>query len=581
MARRVNWLWGLGAMLLAIAAGAGAAYWFVGRRGGGGLPVGSQVVPADALMTITLSTDEAQWKQMRRFGNRDTQSQMNQYIATWRDRLLTDAGLDYSEDVAPWVGNRITMAFLAAATEGDGLDRSEAAPEGETPNPFDPTLTTLEERGVVWLLPIAATGNAGAIAEFTRNATPEPYRGVDLYQFNGGNQSYWAALLDRQLVAITLSRGDLEAVIDTDAEAPAVADVPGYQQAIQQVAAPEAFMQVYVNSAAAAEVAASSAVSGTPPRLTPLRQDSQGVVATARLTASGVDIDSATWLKPNAGQAFTGSTVGDVAAHLPAEAIAVMAGGNLRRLWEHLQQDEEAQGLFSAENIRSVVEAFTGLSVVEDLIPWMTDDYALALVTPELESTGSATAVTLQIKTGDRALAERTLTQLDDVVRSRYDFQILQNAVDGVPVVQWTSPFAALQVNRTWVERDRVAITVGESAQSGTALADSDLFQQAIVFEGKPSGYFFINPQRLAALDRGLPLPSLPPSLQATASAIRAIGLTTTIPSDRVMGFDITVLLEQLEDAGTLPPPNLGALPSGETEAEGDPEAPAGFTAPQ
>ncbi|MEO0408995.1 MAG: DUF3352 domain-containing protein, partial [Cyanobacteria bacterium P01_A01_bin.135] len=362
MAKRVNWLWGAGAMLLAIAAGAGAAYWFAGRQGGGRLPVGSQVIPADALMTITLSTQAEQWQQLRRFGTRDTQSQVNEYIATWRDRLLTDTGWEYSQDIAPWIGSEVTLAFLstdsaeAADLEG-GLD--------EPANPFDPGLTNLAEQSVVWLLPVEASATAQpGLSQLTAGATPQAYGDVDIYQFDGeAGQSYWAALLERRMVVIALDRADLEAVIDTQADGPAVADVPGYGQAMQQVAVPNAFMQVYVNSAAAAEVAASNAVSGTPPQLTPLRQDSQGLVATARLADGGVDIDSATWLRPGTSQAFTGSTVGDVAAYLPDDAIAVMAGGNLQRLWEHLQQDEQARGLFSAENIRSVVDAFTGLSV--------------------------------------------------------------------------------------------------------------------------------------------------------------------------------------------------------------------------
>ena len=581
MGRRVKWSLGIGAMLLAVAAGGLAAYWFVERRDGPtGLPLGSRAVPADALMTLTLSTDSDQWTQLRQFGTRDTQAQLNQYIATWRDRLLVDVGLDYSQDIAPWVGDGITLAVLASGTE-DGNSLPDLDPElnngdGAPPqpsNPFNPDLMTLERRPMVWLLPIAQPANAQAALsrlETETAAPPQVYQGVDIYQFQGdGAQPYWGALLGRRLVAIAINRADIEAVIASYGDAPSVADVPGYRQAIQQVATVDPLLQAYINSAAAAEVSAANSAQGTTPNLVPLQPESQGIVASASLTEAGVDIDSATWLKSGVGQSFTGSPVEDVAAFLSPDTVFMMAGGNLQQLWQHLQQSSQTDGFLSAENIRTMVDAFTGLSLEEDLIPWMADEYALALMAPAAspeapeapETIESAMGLVLQLKTGDRSAAEASLARLDESVRSRYDFQIAQNVIDGIPVVEWTSPLAALRVNRTWVDSDRVAVTVGGDSRllPDQTLAQSALFQEAIASGPKPSGYAFINPGRLIALDRGLPLPSIPPKLQATATAIRAIGVKTTIPSDRIMRFDITVLLNLLDDPGTLPAPELPA----------------------
>ncbi|MGB3616084.1 MAG: DUF3352 domain-containing protein, partial [Elainellaceae cyanobacterium] len=561
-----------------------------------GLPVGSSAVPADAFMTLTLSTEAEQWVQLRQFGTRETQSQLNQYIATWRDRLQSDVGLDYSQDIAPWVGRAVTVAFLAPrANSPDSLPElgNDDDDSPQPSNPFNPDLMTLERRSVVWMLPVDQPTNAQAALsrlESDAASAPQAYGGVDIYQFQGRSQDneaqpYWAALLGRRLVAIAINRADVEAVIDAYGDAPSVADVPGYRQAIQRVATPQSFLQVYINSAAAAEVTAANSAQGTPPNLVPLQPENQGLVANASLTEAGIEIDSATWLKSGVGQSFTGNPVEDVASFLSPDTVFVMAGGNLQLLWQHLQQGSQTEGFLSADNIRKLVNAFTGLSLEEDLLPWMTDEYALALVAPS-GSPESPMGLVLQLKTGDRSAAEASLTQLDESVRSRYDFQVAQNVVDGMPVVQWTSPLAALQVNRTWVDNNRVSIAVGAQPQpsSDQPLAQSDLFQAAIASSDKPSGYFFVNPARLVALDQGLPLPSIPPRLKSNAAAIRAIGLKTTIPSDRMMRFNIAVLLNRLADPGALPEPGAAqsqpVLPESETAIDESLDSSDGFITP-
>lgn len=600
MAKQMKWVWGVGAMLLALAAGGLTAYWFVGRQGGaGGLPVGSRAIPDDVLMTLTFSTDEAEWQRLRQMGTQDSQERLNQYIATWRDRLLTDLDLSYQQDIAPWVGEAVTVAFLdSGADQVPELDGSS----GASPNPFDPAQMDLGDRAVAWILPIAQPVAAQAVlAELnSAGASEREYQGFEIYQFEGSeDQSYWATVLDRKLVAIATGAADLEAVIQAYGDGDSVADVPGYRQAAQQVAAAQPFLRAYINSDKASGVAAANAASGEAPSVAPLRKESQGIAATASLGEAGIEIDGVTWLKSGVGQTFTGSPVENVAEFLPADTVLVMAGGNLQRLWQDLQQDTQTTGFLTPDSIRGLVNGLTGLSVDEDLIPWMGDEYGLALIagaagvragasdgasnTAGAASSGEAAsgdnggmALVLQIKAGDRSAAEAALGRLDEAVRSRYEFQIAQNVVQGQPTVQWTSPLAALQITRGWVDDDRVSVVAGAASPllSGAPLSQSERFQQAIAQASTPTGYFFVNPQRLIALDRGLPLPSVPPPLQSAAEAIEAIGLTTTIPSDRTLRFDVSVLLNQLENPGTLPAPGEAARfqdsPTTEDQAASD-----------
>lgn len=590
-------------MLLALAAGGLTAYWLVGRRGlAPALPVGSSAIPDDALMTLTFSTDEEQWRQLRQLGTRDTQAQLNQYIATWRDRLLTDMDLSYGRDIAPWVGDAITVAFLDSDS-GQPLPEIERDPDAPDANPFDPAQMALGDRAVAWILPIDQSVAAqSALSQLEVAGTPAQrnYQGFDLYELQGGESqaSYWATVLDRRLLAIATGAADLEAIVDAYEDGTSVADAPGYRQAAQQVSKAQPLLQVYINSNAAASVSAANSVDGAPQSIVPLRQESQGLAATASLVETGVEIDGVTWLKAGA-PTFTGSPVEDVASFLSPDTVLVMAGGNLQRLWQDLQEGAQETGFLSPGNIRSLVDGLTGLSVDEDLVPWMADEYALSLVatnSPADEAADSAAesaaesaagnmALTLQLKTGDRPAAEKALDRLDEAVRRRYDFQIAQDVVDGVPAVQWSSPFAALQVTRTWVDDDRVSIVVGSAAPlPASSLDQSEIFQQALASDPLPTGYFYVSPQRLIALDRGLPLPSMPPTLQSLAEAIQAIGFKTTIPSDRTLRFDISVLVDQLGDAGALPAPGAATEQPGldpeESAAGQDSEAADEFTAP-
>ncbi len=571
-------------MLLALAAGGLTAYWFVGRRGQSQLPVGSRAVPADALMTLTFSTDEAQWEQLRRFGTRETQTQLNQYIATWRDRLLTDLDLSYEQDVAPWVGEAITVAFLASGGASPLPELERPLSESPGSNPFDPDQMNLEGRPVAWFLPIDPSVTAQvalARLESAGVSAQQEYQGLEIYQIEGGDQSYWATVLDRRMLAIATSSTDVEAIIDAYENDTSVLNVPGYRQAAQRVSRVQPFLQAYINSDAATAAAAANATEGAP-SLVPLRKDGQGIAATASLTETGIEVDSVTWLKPDANQTFTGSPVEDVASFLPLDTVLVMAGGNLQRLWRS-QQETQTTGFLNPDNIRGTVDALTGLSVDEDLIPWMGDEYALALVAPTASVDGPMGLV-LQLKTSDRSAAEDALDRLDQSVRSRHNFQIAQNVVDGVPLVQWTSPLAALQVTRQWVNKDRVSIRVGasEAPPPESSLGQSELFTGAVDDSSSPNGFFFVNPQRLAALDRGLPLPSFPPALQSAAEAIQAIGLKTTIPSDQTLQFNISVLLDQLSDPGQLPAPGAEPLsPRSPNLGPSDEEEPSdGFIAP-
>jgi hypothetical protein len=174
--------------LTALAAGGVTAYWFLNRSpGGGDLPVGVQAVPQNALMTLSLTTDESQWMRLRQLGTAESQAQLNAILNEWSDRLLTTNGLNYTEDIQPWIGDEITIAIMGpteltvptlpeqpegspsdessdgagSGTEIAPSDAEPEAPASDAPLDFDPALLApTHAQPAVICLPIANPSEA-------------------------------------------------------------------------------------------------------------------------------------------------------------------------------------------------------------------------------------------------------------------------------------------------------------------------------------------------------------------------------------------------------------------------------------
>jgi hypothetical protein len=123
----------LGAAGLLISGGV-AAYWILSQRNSlsGDMPVGANIIPQDAVLTLSVSTDFNQWQQLRQFGTKQTQAQLDQNLAQLRDRFLTANGYNYERDIQPWVGDEVTIAFLP--------------PQAIAPTKTTPTPTTANQQ---------------------------------------------------------------------------------------------------------------------------------------------------------------------------------------------------------------------------------------------------------------------------------------------------------------------------------------------------------------------------------------------------------------------------------------------------
>ena len=81
----------LGAAVVLIVGGV-AAYWILGRRDVSTLPPGATLIPEDALMSVTVTTDPNQWQKLRELGTPETRAVINQQFKQLGAQFLTRKG---------------------------------------------------------------------------------------------------------------------------------------------------------------------------------------------------------------------------------------------------------------------------------------------------------------------------------------------------------------------------------------------------------------------------------------------------------------------------------------------------------
>ena len=551
-----------------------------------GMPTGADVIPQDAALTVAFTTDKGQWQQLRRFGTAESQAAFDKTLAGLRDQLLIANGLNYPRDIQPWVGSEITAAVLLPPADAK-------APKTQ---PYDPAALAAGDQSMVMVMPIADPTKAQEILTRPQVAANQDwvdrdYKGIKIREVHGQQaKAYAATVLDNRFVVAANDGKAIERVIDTFKGKPSVAQAPGYSQALSHIAATAPFMQLYVNLPAATTLTSSNTSQPIPPQLIGLLRPNQGLAATMSLESEGLRFQGVSWLAPNHKTRFKVQNSAErMPLLLPSETLLAVSGGNLKQSWQTFSQPAEANEpsasapgqLFNPDTMRRGLNSLTGLDLDQDLMPWMNGEFALALVSaPDASSastTPSATAsptpvqgensragLLLLNQTSDRKAAEQTFKQLDELMKTRYRFQVSETQVGGKPATTWVSPFTALNVTHGWLDGDVAFLAIGADLASTLVpaptkpLNDNTFFRQTDSADLKPNnGHFFLEVDRLINPDAKLPLPQLPTEHQSLLGAIRAIGLTSALQDGRTTRYDLHLVLRKGNAPQSLPAPKL------------------------
>jgi len=546
--RKSSLLLTLGAAGLLVGGGA-AAYWVLLQRQGQleNLPVGSNIIPQEALVALSVSTNTQQWQQLRQFGTPQIQAQLDKNLADLRDRLLTANGYNYQRDVQPWVGREVSIAFLPPPLP--------ATPSSTVPPNSD-------RQSLVMVLPIADQIAAKRTLEQPKpsaqgKSRQRNYKGVEIRETQGAKAQYFsAAVLDGRYLVVTDRPQATERAIDTyKGAAASLEQTAGYINAFEQIAAKQRFAQLYVNVPVAARIAAANPSRSFSPQGLAQLQNNQGVAATINLESEGIRLKSISWRKPDSQQVFAvENNAGKMQSRLPAETLMMLSSGNLQRLWQEYAREVQSnpQAPIRPQELRKGVTSITGLDLDQDLLSWMDGEFAVAMV-PAAPKAGSpdnfALSLVFLIQTKNRNKAEQALFQLERVMRSKYQFQVEETKIKDRAVTNWIAPYGTV-ATRGWLDGDVAFFALGAPVaerlipQPQSSLASAAQFQQSVPSAlGATNGQFFLNVEPTI---KALPLPQMFSGQQIFFDATRSIGVTSAVSSDRSIRYDVFVALKKI-----------------------------------
>lgn len=535
----------LGTPLLLIVGGI-TAYWALAIRQTNlaAVPVGANVIPRSAPLTLTLSTDPAQWQPFQEFGTPRSRALVEDALKQWRDRWLTRNGYAYEQDIQPWLGDAFTLAVLP---------RTAPVLSSSQPGPAYSFLA---------VLPIADPALAKQVLSKPQPPTNRPwveraYRGFAIFETPGDPaQTLSLTVLDNRYVVITTDPKVTERAIDAYRGENALTQTPGYRRAFASIEVDKPFAQLYLNVPEAATLSLSQAPKSFPSQALTQLQQQQGIAVTAQWRDNGMALQGVSWLKPDSNvKKRVTNAASKMADRLPDSTFMMLTGGNLQHLWQDYTQGAEANpnSPINPDSLRVGVKSITGMDLEQDWLRWMGGEFALALLRPPTnDSPQFAAGLTLMVQASDRRAAETALQTLDRLVEERYRFRVEAVEVNRQPVTQWTPPVAlsGFTVTHGWLEGNTVFLTLGPNLASQLVprptqpLSQSEAYRATVPMQLNPSnGHFYLNLSPPAST-RSLSLPWAG-DRQPLLEGLQAIGVTAAVNDQRTTRYDIFVKLNR------------------------------------
>jgi Protein of unknown function (DUF3352) len=548
-----------------------AAYWLFtqGKPLTRDLPVGANIIPQDALFTVSLTTDPKQWQKLREFGTKETAAELDKNLVQLRDRFLTSNGYDFQKDIAPWVGDQVTIAVLA--------------PEASKPVP-KPVATDgsfeKSEQSMVMVLPIknplkAQSFLAQPKALKSGQWIERQYQGITIRESEPKDgEKLSAAVIDENFLVITDNPKTTEKAIEAYKGKVSLATTGGFAENLSKISNYQPFAQFYINVPYSAKIAAASPTRALPGQVLAQLQNNQGLAGTIDLEREGIRLKGISWLNPNSQRTLAvENNAGRMQTRLPEETLMMLSGGNLQRLWADYALTSQGNPLspISPDELRSNIKSLTNFDFDRDLLSWMGGEFAVSLV-PNTPALGSAdnfrSALVFMVQVSDRPKAEASLKQIDEVMKSQYQFQIQPATVGSKPVINWVGPYGTLAATHGWLDGDVAFFSFGAPisdklfAAPKKSLASTVPFQSTVPSDPNPSnGQFFLDVEKTL---KNFPLPTIFPNQQSVLEATRSIGVTSSVSDNRSNRYDIFFSLKKAEKPAplTIPSPTPSTVAS-------------------
>ncbi|MCT7957365.1 DUF3352 domain-containing protein [Laspinema palackyanum] len=565
--------------------GAITAFWAIAqKRPLPEIPVGAELIPEDALMTLSLTTDAGQWQRMRELGTPESQQLLDNYLVQLRDRYLTANGFQYEQDIQPWVGSEVTLGFLPPFPVNASGEDNEIVP---SPAAFS------GRQSLLMVLPIANPNRAKQILESAQPPqggrwVPRTYKNIEIKETQGvaDENRFSVTVIDGRYLAIAKDSETINRAIDTFLGEPSIVDAPGAIAAWQKIETSRPFGRFYVNVPVAAAVASLNSDRAVPEEIAQ-QQQNQGFATSITLQPEGIAFDTVAWLKPDSERKYAVENNGKtMTTRLPADTLMMMSGGNLQRVWQDYSQGVATNPLspIDPQWLQTAIRNTTTLDLEKDLLPWMQGEFSLAMLPPPENNTSFfPVGVVLMVQASDRRAGEATLSKLDQVMSEQYNFKVEPVQIGEQPIVKWTAQNGSVSVNHGWLDGNVAFISILAPVaeriipKPQTPLAMSQQFQSVVPLELTPNnGHFFMDMERTLNTNTPAWL-QLPPQQQIAINAMRAIGVTAAIENQRTTRYQVFVAMKKTGSRPEpLPPATLPgaqpATPSPTPEAQPTPE---------
>jgi hypothetical protein len=526
----------IGGAALLVGVGTLAYFLFKGQQSSSVVPVGATVTPQNALLSLTVSTDESPWRKLGEFGTPETKTSWQNQLKKLETDFLTPFNLTYDKDIRPWVGPQMNFVLLSPAPED---------------------IAQVGANATVWFLPMQDLQQAQSILGKAggSSAQKRTYKDVEVQTFKGQNgKTLSAIVLENRLLIVSNGNNTLNQVIDTFRGAPSLAQTPRLKEAMGEVNDSAAFAQLYVNLPIATAGLLQNPSRGIGQSTIQRVQSVQGFGSSIKIEDNGLNFKAISWLKPDAKQELKGSNKSQSLARLlPADTLMTTAGGDFKQAWQDYSQGTESQLIvpLNANKIQAGLLKSTGVDFEKEFVSWMDGEYAAAVV-PTANQSKQGVGMLVLAKANDRAKADQAFQKLDVAMRDRHKLLIAESKVGNRTVTSWKEPPGLPLVTHGWLDGDIAFFTFGAPISEriltpkNSSLAEAPLFKQTQSANlSNNMGEFFVDLPRTVEMMQNSPLlPKLAPSANQFAQAIDGIGVTAAINNPWSTRYDFIVKLK-------------------------------------
>jgi len=516
---------------------AGFVLWRRTTQEAGGFAVIAQILPREAQVVLAFNTDEAEWQKLGQFGTPASRRVIAQGIAQSPLSLLLKQGrMDFAQDVQPWLGDRILTALVPT---GQSLPATLIIAKTKDKAKSDLFLSKYRD----------------ALTIQGANFSEKEYEGFKYWQSPSADAStnIVTASIDGKYIAIATNAEVMQMVFNTYRNSQlSLAQTSAFRTAIAQPSEiAEPLVQAYLDGSVALQLVSSDPQASS--------QKIAAVTASLGLQKEGLRLELDTHLQSAEDNIVPSPN--RVLALLPDSAFLVVSGHNLAKSWQaiatQVKGNKNAEAVL--EQVKKTIADHTGLDLEKELLPWLTGEFAIALVTANqgiLANTGFGLAVLLQ--TSDPQQSSAALKKLDSkVAEAKGGLFPAGLEVNSSPEAVVWQVGSTVIASRSVTNQGFVIWTMGELHQQffpspSRPLPDSANFRLLTTkLAGTNGGYFYLHmTTALGIMERFLPAEvkanNTYGDVRSVLDTIEGIAVTSTALSDRIARLEMLFTLKPI-----------------------------------